>query len=305
MIRTLLAAAAVAALAGSPGAARAATIHVPADHSTIQAALLAASAGDTVLVAPGRYAEMLTMTPGAVLKSSAGPDSTVLVSAGLGGGPLSELLLECPEECGPDTVIEGFTFDDGGFIGKAILCTSSSPTIRGNVILGFGWSIHLEKGADALIEENRIEKSRTFGVLVFASAPVIRRNTFVDNNPSAITISGKDAHPVIGGSPENTNVFVGSYTAIRNDSRNDIDATWNDWGWEVMAEMEQKGYPADIATIDDGNNSDKSHRGRGDVDYRNWIRPEEKSGGERSFPVWLALAIAVVLAGGFVVIARR
>ena len=32
-----------------------ATIHVPADHSTIQAGLDAAADGDTVLVAPGEY----------------------------------------------------------------------------------------------------------------------------------------------------------------------------------------------------------------------------------------------------------
>lgn len=37
--------------------AQGATIHVPADYSTIQAAINAASNGDTIVVAPGTYQE--------------------------------------------------------------------------------------------------------------------------------------------------------------------------------------------------------------------------------------------------------
>ena len=41
----------------SPYDTKAATIHVPADQPTIQAAIDAAADGDTVLVAPGTYYE--------------------------------------------------------------------------------------------------------------------------------------------------------------------------------------------------------------------------------------------------------
>jgi hypothetical protein len=290
------------AAAGAP--AGAATLRVPADHPDIQSGVTAAAAGDTVLVAPGTYRELIRMKPGLVLRSEAGPDSTILESPGLSESPLEERILECPEGIGPNTVIEGFTFDDADLSGTAILCDSSSPTIRGNVIRGFGWAVNLREGADAIIEENRIEQSKTFGVLAFASSPTIRRNTFVANDPTAITIAGKDSHPVIGGSREDSNRILDSFTAVRNDSRNDIDATWNDWGWEVMAEMERKGWPADIITIFDGNNADDSRRGRGKVDYRNWIRPEEEKS-EASFPIWLPIGLALVLGIAFVVIARR
>ena len=47
---------------------------VPQDHPTIQAAVDAANSGDTILVAPGKYAERLRLKPGIVLRSD-GDDS--------------------------------------------------------------------------------------------------------------------------------------------------------------------------------------------------------------------------------------
>src|SRR5262249_52101423 len=43
--------------------AQAALLRVPRNYPTIQAGITAASAGDTVLVAPGIYAESITMKP--------------------------------------------------------------------------------------------------------------------------------------------------------------------------------------------------------------------------------------------------
>ncbi|HEY3358836.1 MAG TPA: hypothetical protein VGQ83_36645 [Polyangia bacterium] len=48
---------ALALVAVGPGLARAATIHVPADHGTIAAAMLAAAPGDTIDIAAGTYTE--------------------------------------------------------------------------------------------------------------------------------------------------------------------------------------------------------------------------------------------------------
>jgi parallel beta-helix repeat protein len=51
-----------------------ATVHVPREYSKIQAAVDAASAGDVVLVAPGRYLERLVLKPGITVRSE-GDDS--------------------------------------------------------------------------------------------------------------------------------------------------------------------------------------------------------------------------------------
>src|SRR5260221_9741131 len=55
------------------------TIRVPADRATIQAAILAASNGDTVLVSPGIYRERIDFSRKAItVKSLSGPDVTTI-----------------------------------------------------------------------------------------------------------------------------------------------------------------------------------------------------------------------------------
>lgn len=298
-----LASSATILLAVAP--AHTATLLVPAAYPKVQEAVLAANPGDTVLVAPGSYTELIRMREGVVLRSAAGPDSTTLVSAGLGATPMQERLIECLEGIGRTTVIEGFTFDAAGLGGAAIYCEKGSPTIRGNRIRGFGWGLNL-RSSEALVEDNLIEECRSFGISVFASSPLIRRNEIRSNAPEGIVISGKESRPVIGGSRENTNKIYGNPIGIANQSRNDIDATWNDWGWEIAAEMSSKGYPSDITVILDGNDRLRSHRGKGTVDYRHWIGESAKtSSSGRAVPL-IAISIAAFgLLALLVVLARR
>ena len=72
--RLALAAALVALLVTPAAAAR----RVPADFASLQAAIDASPAGDTVLVAPGTYHERVTLAPGVILRSAGAPGSVVL-----------------------------------------------------------------------------------------------------------------------------------------------------------------------------------------------------------------------------------
>ena len=293
-------------LAGLAPSAEAITRHVPAEHATIQEAVAAAAAGDTVLVAPGRYTELIEMKDGIVLRSSDGPDSTILLSPGLRDSPLEERVMECPPEVGPSTIIEGLTFDADQRGGTAIWCTSSAPVIRGNVFRGFGWAARLEKHADALIEGNVVEDSHTFGVLASASSPRIVRNRFFRNQPHAITIAGKDAKPVIGGSREDANVIVGSVYAnperLPERHRRDVERLGLGGLGRDGVEGLARGHP-------DDRRRERPRRlpeGKGRVDYRHWITPEED--GAEAWPdrrMWIVVGLAAVLAIGFVVVARR
>ena len=117
------------------------TLRVPADHSTIQDAISAASNGDIIEVSPGTWygpePDSLTFWGKAItVRSTDGPLVTTILNQGLG----SVLVFENGE--GPDSVLEGFTLTGGAGrgleykIGGGILCIDSSPTIRGNIITG-------------------------------------------------------------------------------------------------------------------------------------------------------------------------
>jgi pectin methylesterase-like acyl-CoA thioesterase len=66
MMRTLLLLL-IAVITAQP--ALAATLRVPQDHKTIQAAIDASSTGDTIMVAPGKYPERIRLKPGIMLRS--------------------------------------------------------------------------------------------------------------------------------------------------------------------------------------------------------------------------------------------
>ncbi len=107
-------------LANSP--CEAATVGVPLDRPTIQSAIDAAAAGDTVSVTCGTYYEHdLIMKDGVTLRSETGDTSCVTVDAGSAGRGIS-----CTGLSGT-TVIEGIKFINGtATIGGGMLCDSSA-----------------------------------------------------------------------------------------------------------------------------------------------------------------------------------
>ena len=114
-------------------AADAATIRVPANMPTIQAAIDAAASGDTVLVSPGTYVEQIDFRGKAItVASESGPATTTINANGAG----SVVTFRSGESRA--SVLTGFTVT-GGFNlsgGGGILVSGSSPTIRGNDIAG-------------------------------------------------------------------------------------------------------------------------------------------------------------------------
>ena len=90
--------------------ADAATLRVPGQHATIQAAIHVSTEGDLVLVAPGTYRERLKLKPGIILKSEGGDEKgrhglkraevTILDGSG-GSGPGVKMA--------PRATLDGFT----------------------------------------------------------------------------------------------------------------------------------------------------------------------------------------------------
>jgi hypothetical protein len=113
------------------------TIRVPADASTIQAAIERARDGDTVLVAPGRYVGVLDFVGKAItVRSVAGPARTII--DGADGSFLPVVSFHGGE--GTDSVLRGFTVTNGDnrftdALGGGISCVfnganSGTPTIQ-------------------------------------------------------------------------------------------------------------------------------------------------------------------------------
>ena len=116
------------------GIASATVITVPGDQPTIQQGLDAAQEGDTVLVAPGTYYEVIfwPATNGIKLLSAAGAESTTIDATN------DSSVIHFPGLGGIDTttVLRGFRITNGGNVsyGGGIYMTQSSPIIEQCVV---------------------------------------------------------------------------------------------------------------------------------------------------------------------------
>lgn len=193
--------ASVAVIAAIADDATATTYLVPTEFPTVQAAIAAAAPGDTILVAPGTYAETIDfLGKGITVRATGGPGVTVLQGNGYAAPP-SVVTFASGE--GPSAVLEGFTITGGWSLrGGGILCDQSSPTLLGNVVTanfagdfnqsGYGAGVYVREGAPHL-EGNVIEANvasshygGTYGGGLYSDsgAPIVIDNVFRANRAS-------------------------------------------------------------------------------------------------------------------------
>ncbi len=138
-----------------PGRAIAETIRVPADHPTIQGAIEAACDGDTIIVSPGTYCEIINFLGKAITVRSTNPYNPSIVPATIIEGTVTF----SPGE-GPSGTLCGLTIR-GPEGNAAIRSVSSSPTVANCIIpyYGFGHAIDCAGGAPTFVN-SRIELMR-------------------------------------------------------------------------------------------------------------------------------------------------
>ena len=166
-------------------------IHVPKDYTTIQAAIDAAGKDDVVVVSPGTYHETIRLKSGVMVR---GMDAVIRGN--------NDAIIEAVNVTNASLI--GFTIDGMDVAKNGILCKGNSDVnISYNVIL---------------FAENAIG---CFG----SSRPKIRNNTF-GFNKIGVRLSDS-AQSTIGGSKGASNDFFGNAVAIRNETANRINASYN------------------------------------------------------------------------------
>jgi serine protease len=135
-----------------PYSVTAATIHVPANQPTIQAAIDAAVSGDTVLVAPGTYHEAINFNGKILTVTSEQGAAVTVIDA---SGHPTVVTFQSGET--RNAILSGFTITGGRNIysGAGIAVSSSSPTIRDNIITGNSGCSGV--GIDSYFSSPRIE----------------------------------------------------------------------------------------------------------------------------------------------------
>lgn len=200
------------------------TIHVPGDQPTIQAAINAASNGDTVLVAPGTYQENINFNGKAItVTSSGGPQSTIID----GGHNGSVVTFNTGEAS--TSVLNGFTiqngfatntFDEGG----GLFIYETSPTITNNIITNnqacSAAGLAIDYGASPLIQGNTITQNNQGGCsggtwgggigIHAGGSPQIIGNIITNNSIEEI---GGGIGMFIGGTPTIENNFISGNTS--------------------------------------------------------------------------------------------
>ena len=214
-----------AALAAS-GLSHATIIEVPADQPTIQAGIVAASSGDTVLIAPRTYGETIDFLGKSIVVGShyltTGDPAYVagtIMDGGGTAGPLASFT------SGEDSlsVLVGMTLQHGRAAqGGAIFCSGGSPRISdcvllSNEALNGGGGVYATE-ADLIIEDCRVEDNSAIdasggGLYVIFGSARITGCVFAGN--SADWVGGamlcKESSPVITDNVFDGNSSSGNY----------------------------------------------------------------------------------------------
>jgi len=173
----------------------AAIINVPADETTIQDAVTAASAGDTIIVAAGTYAEGVTVP--------AGKNGLLIhgANAGVAAGRVpaargAESIVDGGFSLSSDgVVIDGFRIDNGaslfgaGSIGGVTIATGTADVIKNNIFVGNGSAclypaVHhaAAAGGGHLVQNNEMSGWCQGVILNPSTGIVIEENNMHDND---------------------------------------------------------------------------------------------------------------------------
>ncbi|MGQ0721868.1 MAG: right-handed parallel beta-helix repeat-containing protein [Candidatus Eiseniibacteriota bacterium] len=193
------------ALLTVPFAASAVTWVVPDSVPTVGGALALAGSGDSVVVGPGTYPEVVDMVDGVVLLA-ADPENRPVLDGGGAGTPLTA------QFCSTGTVVSGFVFANG-------------------VSVALGGGVYLNRSVMQILDCRFANNSAAHGggLGADASAFVLAGCEFEGNSAAqtggAVSVTGLGSPSLTGCTFRGNSALVGGAVAVRNGSTPIISAS--------------------------------------------------------------------------------
>lgn len=198
------------------------TLEVPAPYATIQSAIDAATAIDTVLVAAGTYNENITLKDGVLVMSTDGSATTTIQSTT--GNVVSATGL------GDLTLLKGFTVDGQGTATNGMNILDSVIRVQDCVITGCNNGVSLSFGAKPTFTGTTLELCQYGAALADSSAPFFSGCTFSDNSFAGV-YNNSIPGPQIGRTLADACDFENNaYFHVFNLAAVELDAEYNYWG---------------------------------------------------------------------------
>ncbi len=171
----------------------------PADFSSIQEALDAASSGDTLYVYNGTYYEHLYITKDNLTIVGENANGTIIDG---GGDPVAVV-----DVYSNNVKISGFTIQNG-FDGIYLL-ESNGTILRENTLRYNNYGITLDSSNSNIIADNTIVLNTNFGIDLYSSAGNTVSGNIISDDDSGIGLSEGSTGNIIFGNTISYNGYVG------------------------------------------------------------------------------------------------
>lgn len=171
----------ILALLGSSAPLLAATINVPADFKTVQEAVNAASANDTIAVGDGTYHENIVVSKPLVIRSVNGPAHSI-ISAFMVRSPVITI------------TADGVTVEGMGFTGSEVsgitLAGVKNASVIDNEATGNWIGITLRRSYGNRVSGNAANQNKSYGIyLEYSNNNTVEKNTANKNGDKGIFVS--------------------------------------------------------------------------------------------------------------------
>lgn len=180
----------------------AAVIHVPDNYKTIQEAVSNASPGDTIIIDEGVYKENIVIDKPISIKSSKGPDASI-IQAAAPGKPVFEVRNV------KGAAISGFTAT-GSAIAGIYIDASNNVDIRDNKALDNGSGIILSSSNNNTFANNVAGPNKRYGIYLKSSNKnKLDKNNIRANMDTGIFLSSSSFNTLTG-----NNVSLNTWNGI-------------------------------------------------------------------------------------------